>query len=207
MTALDDAPPLPDESSVPSSPLPPRPRPSLAPPFGWGSLPEESLPEMPAESLPADLPTDDEAASLSLSEDWQDDETGEWGESDGTSSPGSTPGADVPKVSSLVSKHQLRKTAEQAVKIGGGMAHTVAAKTEEAKAVGLYLADDDDARNIGHPLADIMHRRGDVVGGKLSPDANSALQAFLGLAGYLTKQVTKVATIREAQTPQQGQPL
>lgn len=203
MTALDDAPPLPDESSVPSSPLPPRPRPSLSPPFGWGSLPEESLPETGEESLPADDP----AGALSPSEDWQDDETGEWDESGETSSPGSTPAADVPRVSSLVSKHQLRKTAEQAVKIGGGMAHTVAAKTDEAKAVGLYLADDDDAVAIGHPLADIMHRRGDVVGGKLSPDAASAFQAFMGLAGYLTKQVVKTGQIREAQAPQQGQPL
>jgi hypothetical protein len=201
MTALDDAPPLPDESSVPSSPLPPRPRPSLSPPFGWGSLPEESL---PAENLPADGPATGPSPS---EDDWPSDATDEWDESGETSSPVSTPDAETRPVTSLVSKHQLRKTAEQAVKIGGGMAHTVAAKTDEAKAVGLYLADDDDAVNIGHPLADIMHRRGDVVGGKLSPDANSALQAFLGLAGYLTKQVTKVATIRDAQTPQQGQPL
>ena len=199
MTALDDAPPLPDESA-PSSPLPPRPRPSLSPPFGWGSLPEPSLPETGEESLPADGSADDLSPSAG---DWQD-ETDEWDESTETSSPGSTPAADVPRVSSLVSKHQLRKTAEQAVRIGGGMAHTVAAKRDEARAVGLYLAADDDAVAIGHPLADIMHRRGDVVGGKLSPDAASAFQAFMGLAGYLTKQVVKVGQIRDAQAPQPG---
>jgi hypothetical protein len=86
----------------------------------------------------------------------------------------------------------MRATARQAVTIGTGMAHTVAAKTEAQRAVGLYLADEDDAANIGNPLADIMHRRGDVVGGKLSPDANDFLKALMGVAGYLTKQMQKV---------------
>jgi hypothetical protein len=207
MTVQDDAPALllPDESG-PSTPLPPRPRPSLSAPFGWGSLPEEERQAQAEEAAAEALDTLFPGAPSPSATEWPSDETDEWDESDETSSPASS--AEVPPaVTSLVSKAQMRRTAEQAVKIGGGMAHTVGAKSDEAKAVGLYLADDDDARNIGHPLADLMHRRGDVVGGKLSPDANNALQAFMGLAGYLTKQVVKTAQIREAQAPQQGQPL
>jgi hypothetical protein len=198
MTALDGAPPLDDAPSVPSTPLPPRPRPNLLSPFGWATPEEETMPA-PATGETLDL---EAAGDLSPSAtDWPSDETGEWDENTETSSPASS--ADS-KPAQLLSKHQMRRTAEQAVKMGGGMAHTVAAKTPEAKHVGLYLADDDDARSIGHPLADIMHRRGDIVGGKLSPDANSALQAFMGLAGYLTKQVVKVGQIRELQTPGQA---
>jgi hypothetical protein len=77
------------------------------------------------------------------------------------------------------------------------MVHTVAAKSEAQRAVGLYLADEDDAANIGNPLGDLMHRRGDVVGGKLSPEANDFLRALMGVAGYLTKQVQKVGAIRQ----------
>src|SRR5690349_9557456 len=121
MTALDDA-PLPES---PSTPLPPRPRPSLLSPFGWGTPPEdEELPTTTGEGSPLPLP---DADGLSASDEWASDETDEWDESSETSSPESS--ADVPKVSSLVSKHQMRKTAEQAVKIGGGMAHTVGAKS------------------------------------------------------------------------------
>jgi hypothetical protein len=102
----------------------------------------------------------------------------------------------------LVSKKQMKETAEAAVKIGTGMAHTVAANTQAKKDVGLYLADDDDARAIGHPLAEIAYRRGDVVGGKLSPDANNALQAVFGLIGYFTKQVGKIAVVRQIEAGQ-----
>jgi hypothetical protein len=94
-------------------------------------------------------------------------------------------------------------TARSAVKIGSGMAHTVAAKSEAQKAVGLYLADDDDAANIGNPLADVMHRRGDIVGGKLSPDANDFLRSLMGVAGYLTKQIQKIGVVRQLEAPAQ----
>jgi hypothetical protein len=73
----------------------------------------------------------------------------------------------------------------------------VAAKTEAQRRVGLYLADDEDAANIGHPLADIAHRRGDVVGGKLSPDANDLLRSVFGVVGYFTKQVAKIGYARQ----------
>jgi hypothetical protein len=115
-----------------------------------------------------------------------------------TDAPSSSAGSSAPdKPAQLLSKRQMRQTAETAVKVGTGMAHTVAAKSDAQKAVGLYLADDDDAVAIGHPLADLMHRRGDIVGGKLSPDANDFLRSLMGVAGYFTKQIQKVAVVRQ----------
>jgi hypothetical protein len=102
----------------------------------------------------------------------------------------------------LLGKAQLRATARTAVKVGTGVAHTVAAKTEAQQAVGLYIADDDDAKAIGDPLADIAYRRGDVVGGKLSPDANDLLRSMMGVAGYFAKQVAKIGEVRRIEAAQ-----
>jgi hypothetical protein len=125
----------------------------------------------------------------------------EWADPSGdpTSSTGSS-GADRP--AQLLSKAAMRQTAETAVKVSTGMAHTVAAKTEAQRSVGLYLADDDDARAIGHPLADMMHRRGDIVGGKLSPDANDFLRSLMGVAGYFAKQVQRIGVVRQLEAGQ-----
>lgn len=132
-------------------------------------------------------------AGESVSEDETSDGYADPSDVDPTSSKASS--ADKP--AALLSKHQMRQTAATAVKVGTGMAHTVAAKTELQQQVGLYLADDEDAANIGHPLADIMHRRGDIVGGKLSPDANDFLRSLMGVAGYFAKQVAKIGAIRQ----------
>jgi hypothetical protein len=183
-----DGSPVLDES--PSSPPPPLspPRGSL---FGFGSLPEEE------DSLPG---TEDGPGSGSETE-WPNEpelDDSESLDSSPTSSPGSSR-ADKP--AALLSQAQMRATARQAVVIGTGMAHTVGAKTEAQKAVGLYLADDADAAAIGNPLADIMHRRGDIVGGKLSPDANDFLKSLMGVAGYITKQIQKIAYVRRVEAP------
>jgi hypothetical protein len=184
-----------DESSSPSSP----PQPLLNPPtslFGFGSLPgTEEEPDSPT-SDPSDDPGSDSETEW-LNEPELDDS--DLDDSDPTSSPASS----AEKPAQLLSKAQMRKTARASVKIGTGMAHTVAAKTEAQRAVGLYLADDEDAANIGDPLADLMHRRGDVIGGKLSPDANDFLRSLMGVAGYLTKQIQKIGIVRQLEAPAQ----
>lgn len=106
------------------------------------------------------------------------------------------------KPAQLLSKRQLKDTAEAAVRISTGMVHTVAAKTELQKQLELYKADDEDAKAIGHPLAEIAYRRGDVVGGKLSPDANNLLQSVMGIAGYFAKQINKIGVIRQIEAGQ-----
>jgi hypothetical protein len=181
---LDESPPL-DQSSLPKQRSPR--------PLFYASPPEDSSPP------PAPETGEDGAAASSTGDPWSQEQDDEWSDVDPTSSPASSP----EKPAALLSKAQMRATARTAVKVGTGMAHTVAAKTEAQQAVGLYLADDEDAAAIGDPLADVMHRRGDLVGGKLSPDANDFLRSMLGVAGYLAKQVQKIGLVRQIEA---GQP-
>lgn len=139
-------------------------------------------------------PVTGEAAGAALDSDVPTDE---WGDPSDDGHPTSTASPAGESPAQLLSKKQMRQTAETAVLVGTGMAHTVAAKTPAQKQVGLYLADGDDAAAIGHPLADIMYRRGDIVGGKLSPDANDFLRSVMGVAGYFAKQVAKIGQVRQ----------
>jgi hypothetical protein len=93
-------------------------------------------------------------------------------------------------------KAALKATTAQAILIGSAMAHRVAVRSEGQRLVGLYVADEDDADNIAGPLASIMQRHGGV-GGAMNPDTNDALQAVMGLAGYVSKQVVKASQARE----------
>lgn len=182
---LDESP---SQSSPTSPPLPP-PRSSSRSLFFSGRPQEEE------ESLPPLLQGDDVDGSAS---ELQSSESSEWSDDELPTSTASPAGE---RPAQLLSKKQMRQTAETAVKVGTGMAHTVAAKSDAQKQVGLYLADDDDAVAIGHPLADIMYRRGDIVGGKLSPDANDFLRSLMGVAGYFTKQIQKIAVVRQLEAP------
>jgi hypothetical protein len=186
--------PVLDEDNSPS------PAPLLSPPktslFGFGSLPGTEEETEPTTGEPL---SDGPGSASEI--DW---ESVELDESDPDSDPTSSSASSrADKPAALLSQAQMRATARQAVKIGSGMAHTVAAKTEAQKAVGLYIADDEDAANIGNPLADIMHRRGDVIGGKLSPDANDFLKSLMGVAGYLTKQIQRIGIVRQIEGPAQ----
>ena len=143
------------------------------------------------ESLTGMGEDDDGSAS---GDPWTSEPSGDPGDVDPTSWETSPAAGDKP--AALLSKAQMRATARTAVTIGTGMAHTVAAKTPAQKQLGLYLADDDDAKAIGEPLADIAYRRGDVLGGKLNPDANDLLRSMMGVAGYFAKQVAKIGEVR-----------
>jgi hypothetical protein len=176
----EQSPNLPDESS----PLPqPRSRGLF---FSQTQDPEETEEPLPAAG-------EGDAGGSASADPWSepsdglnDSEHDSW-----TASP-----AGDAKPAALLSKAQMRATARTAVTVSTGMAHTVAAKTPAQKQLGLYLADDEDARAIGDPLADIAHRRGDIVGGKLSPDANDLLRSMMGVAGYFAKQVAKIGEVR-----------
>lgn len=182
---LDESPsPLPESLS---SPLPgPRSPRGL---FYAGNPSEEET----EEESPLGTP-EDAGDGSSTGDPWTEAERSEFLDDDEPSSSTASPAGDRP--AQLLSKAQLRATARTAVKVGTGMAHTVAAKTEAQQLVGLYIADDDDAKAIGDPLADIAYRRGDVVGGKLSPDANDLLRSMMGVAGYFAKQVAKIGEVR-----------
>ena len=97
---------------------------------------------------------------------------------------------------SPLSKGQLKETFRAGVRISTSTAHRFGATTPGQQHVGLYLADEDDVKGIADPLAEIAHRRGGVAGGKLSPDANNAMQAVMALAGYIAKQLKGIHTAK-----------
>jgi hypothetical protein len=99
-----------------------------------------------------------------------------------------------------LTKAALKATARKGVLIATSMAHRIAAKSELERAAGLYIADDQDQELIGDPVANLLHRRGGIAGGKMSEDANDALSALMGLANYIGKQVALTVQIQQAQT-------
>jgi hypothetical protein len=125
-----------------------------------------------------------------------EDEPSGYGASPEPDDPTSSPTSSADGPLKPLGKAALRATTAQAILIGSAMAHRVAVRSEGQKLVGLYIADEEDADNIAAPLASIMHRHGGV-GGAMNPDTNDALQAALGLAGFISKQVVKATQARE----------
>jgi len=182
-----------DES--PSDPSPsPSPLPGPRSPralFYGGSQSEEETEE---ELLP---PTgEDGDAGSSTGDPWTEAESEFLDDDEHPTSTGSSAGE---KPAQLLSKHQLRLTARAAVKTATGVTHTVAAKSQEAQQLGLYLADEDDQKAIGDPLADIAYRRGDLGMGNLSPDANDLLRSMMGVGNYFAKQIALLGEVRRLQ--------
>lgn len=88
----------------------------------------------------------------------------------------------------VVGKRALQQTARRAVKISTRTAHGFLAKSHGQRAVQLYVADDEDAANIGNPAGSLLSRRTGTAG-KLTEDQNDALQMVLGLGGFIAKQI------------------
>lgn len=183
----------------------PLPGPSQIPPQGpsgrslffSGSQPE---PETGEDSLPLgpSLPPSD-AGSDSASE-WPSDATDpDEEETEGTSSPISASGDGGGPLKPLT-KAALKVTTRKGVLIATSLAHRLAAKTELERAAGLYIADEQDQEMIGDPVANLLHRRGGIAGGKMSEDANDALSGLMGVANYIAKQVALTVEIQQAQT-------
>lgn len=128
----------------------------------------------------------EEAAAGSGSEPgWPSDDSAP-DDSAPTSSEASTPAERKP-----FSSAALRRVCRRGVIIAGGMAHQALARTQGQRAVALYEADQEDAKNIGDPLAGIAGRRGGIGGKAANPDVEDAVSALLGVANYVTKQVVR----------------
>lgn len=196
---LDESPS--DPSSAPTASSSSLPGPRSPRRLFYGGSPSEEETETGEESLSA-LTEEDDAAGSSTADPWTAPESG-WPDDDEPSSSTASPAGDGPPAQ-LLSKHQLRLTARAAVKTATGVTHTLAARTPEAQAVGLYVADDDDARNIGDPLADIAYRRGDLGVGNLSPDANDLLRSIMGVGNYFAKQIALLGEVRRLQAGPAG---
>jgi hypothetical protein len=98
-----------------------------------------------------------------------------------------------------LSKAALRATTRKGVLIATSAVHRIAARQELEKQAGLYIADEQDQELIGDPVANLLHRRGGIVGNKMSEDANDALSALMGLANYVSKQIVLTAEIGQLQ--------
>lgn len=168
---------------------------SLSSPRPSGGLlfqqPEPVTSDLPSPSdppSPSDLPDASPSGSEPL-HDELDDPSGD----DPTSSRGSSTSRPA-----ALSKRTLREAVRRGVLMAGTVAHSVLARQPAEQAVGLYLADDDDAKAIGDPLADIAHRRGGI-GAAGNPDVADAIAALIGLALYGAKQFARFAEARAYQ--------
>ena len=185
----------------------PTPLPNLTPPprgrarslFFSGSQPEEldPWPTLEETSQPLDgdgSDSDDESLS-------DPDESPSETSSSDSSADGSGPLKPLGKAA-------LRATTRKGVLIATSAVHRIAARHELEKAAGLYVADEQDQELIGDPVANLVHRRGGLVGNKMSEDANDAVSALMGLANYIGKQVALTVEIGQMkaagyQVPQQ----
>lgn len=195
----------PDVEPQPSPPInhrPPSPRRSLGPLTFLQPDPEPLIPHPSPEPTPA--PAED--AGPSPSGDPWTDQPDLSSDADRTSSPGSSADVSPAEARRLLKlgEASAQATARTGVLIAGGMAHRIAAKTEDQQAVGLYLTDEEDAANIGNPVGSIVARRGGVAGKALSPDAADAVAAAMGLANYVSKQIALVMQLAQQNRPQPG---
>jgi len=182
---------------VTDAPVMPRPS-SRTPRFGFGEPktapllePEEAETPLPSSSLPhpsTASPLESLEHLEPASADDYDEETsdpGEW--SDATPSRASTRGSDP--AAGVLDDEALRDVFRGGVIIAGDQAHQLLAKSEGARAVGLYATDEEDAERIGDPLARIAGRHQGI--GKVNPDTADLLAAMVGLTRYATKQITR----------------
>lgn len=106
------------------------------------------------------------------------------------------------KVANPLNGQGLRDTFRNGVILVSHQANQYLARTEAQRELELYLADDQDAENIGDPLARIVGRREGL--GQVSPDTADLMAAMMGLAGYATKQIQKAAIASKIQARGEG---
>jgi hypothetical protein len=165
-------------------------------------------PSSPLQSSPLDDPTpsplDPPAAGSPSDSEWSSTAADEDDESDPRSSRASSGDGAAARP---LTKRAQQLAARQAVVIASGVAHQFLARTEEAQAVGLYLADEDDAERIGDPLARIVGRRAGSAGAVANPDVADGISAMLGMAGFIAKQISKTQQIAQHRAAQAEGPV
>lgn len=149
--------------------------------------------ETTGEELPGEAPGFDSAGPPSGDPDPSDRaETGE--ERSGTRASKKT----------IFASEESKRLARNGVLLVGSRAHEWFARTEGQIRAGLYLADEEDAENIGDPLANIAARRTGISSD--NPDVNDAIAGLIGFGNYLVKQFVRATVAarvdREAAPPQ-----
>jgi hypothetical protein len=97
--------------------------------------------------------------------------------------------------SSPFAKPKIREATRRAVIALGDLAHDRLARDRAAQQAELWRADDDDAENIGDPLAEAAHRHMGELGEFNNPDVGDLIAAGIGIAVYLFKQLDKARTM------------
>lgn len=97
-----------------------------------------------------------------------------------SSDPASTPAA------VKVDRDELHELGRNAVLAASGVVHERLATTDEARAAQVWIADDGDQAQIGHPLADLLARYG-VPRTAVNPDVADLIAAGIGVVTYLVK--------------------
>jgi hypothetical protein len=191
-----------DEASPLQPPSPRRPSGGLtfrAPESEWPA--GEIRPDLTAEQYAnGESLTSPGAGSPSASDELHE-LSDEGPDSDPTSSRASS--ADPGSVRPLTAKAQ-KLAARQAVKIAGSMAHQYLARDEAAKAVGLYLVDDEVAEQIGDPLSRIMARHSPADGAMANPDVADGIAAMLGVANFVRITIEKSSAAAAVRVQQSG---
>jgi hypothetical protein len=157
--------------------------PSRTSTLGLGFLQPEPEPELPPSQTttsPESLPGTSAELGPDSGSEWPPDELSE--------SPADTRSTASRRGSNPLVGEGLRDMFRNGVIIASHQAHTYLGRRTEGQAeVQLYLADQEDSERIGDPLARIAARRDGV--GEMSPDAADLMAAFMGLAGFASKQI------------------
>lgn len=167
-------------------------RPQSPPPLIGFRAPDEPGTDTSAEALGRTIPS---PASSPEEEHLGPDSGHEYDEASDPSENAATGGAASSRVSNPLAGEGLKSTFRAGVIIASDQAHRFLARTQGQLDTQLYLADDQDAANIGDPLAKIVARREGL--GEVNPDTADLLSALMGLAGYATKQIQKQATAKQ----------
>jgi hypothetical protein len=161
----------------------PNPSPSTRSPlFGFGE------PRTPADDLLSSPHPNPESPAPNL-EDLAPDSADDWADETDHESPEETSSPASTRVANPLGSEGLRDMFRGGVVIASSQAHNALARSEGQKAVGLYLADAEDAERIGDPLARVAGRHQGI--GKVNPDTADLLAAMVGLTRYATKQIQR----------------
>jgi hypothetical protein len=118
------------------------------------------------------------------------DPFGSLGQSASTATPSSADGPAKVKIEKAVFKEVCRG----AVVTITELVHDNLARTEAAKAAGIWLADEKDEKGIGDPLARIAERHADPIAG--TPDLADLIAAAIAGIVYGSKNIRKLLKVR-----------
>lgn len=101
---------------------------------------------------------------------------------------GSSPG-------SFATRAALQAGVRDGVLAATSAAHELLCRDEVDRAVGLWLADEQDTDGVSRPVAGLLSRRSDALGGG-NPDLADGVGLLLALAAYAAKQLGRAREAR-----------